>query len=257
MPLDNVRTMSKVFAYVDETGDRGLGHRSSPVFGMAAVLVRESDAAGLRTAVETLRSDFQVPSGKVLSWKDHVKVHDRRRRAADVLAAVPGIQVLYVYAKKSSYAPGTFVHDPTLFYNYVAFKMYKAIVWGAKHGLGASEVNIRFGHLRHHDHKPTRAYIEWQASLAPNVPDRVVRSMKWVNAASYSESQAADLFGGFLRAAVWPAAPYGYVEPAYLLRAWSCIRNAHSCVIPLGIFSMPNSGVLKSEPWFPCRGCTA
>ncbi|WP_156516457.1 DUF3800 domain-containing protein [Nocardia arizonensis] len=61
---------SRVWAYVDETGDRGSGPSASPVFGMAAVLVDDLGAVELRRAVQQLRTEFKVPANKVMSWKD-------------------------------------------------------------------------------------------------------------------------------------------------------------------------------------------
>lgn len=247
--------MAQVFAYVDETGDRGTSATSSPVFGMAAILVPEGRTQDLRAAVALLRADLAVPVGNVLSWKAYAKSHDRRRRAADVLGSVPGIRVCYVYARKSDLQPGSYVDHKERFYNYVAYKTYKSIVWAARN-MGASEVLIRFGHVKHHDHTSTKAYIEQQAAADARIPDHLVSSMRWVPAAKYAESQAADLFGGFLKAAVWPSGQFDYVEPSYLLRVWSLIRNSETCVIPLGIMSMPHYSVLTGEDWFPCDHCT-
>ena len=221
---------------------------------MAAVLVPEGSVAALRAAVAILRTDLSVPNGKILSWKDYAKTHDRRRRAAEVLGAVDGIKVCYVYAKKSALQAGSYVDDKERFYNYVAFRTYKSIVWASRN-MGATEVMIRFGHVKHHDHTRTKAYIDWQASIDPRVPDHLVKSMRWVPADRYDESQAADLFGGFLKAAVWPSGQFGYVEPSYLLSVWHRIRNSENCAIPLGIMSMPENGVLTSEAWFPCDHC--
>jgi hypothetical protein len=78
-------TRPKLHVYVDETGDRGSSSASSPIFGMAAIIVDEQGARNTRAAVQGLRADFKVSSGVVMSWKDHVKTHDRRRRAAAVL----------------------------------------------------------------------------------------------------------------------------------------------------------------------------
>jgi len=107
----------KVRVYIDETGDRGSGKSSSPIFGMAAVLVDEIGASNLRSAVTQLRTDFCVPADRIMSWKTHVKTHDRRRRAADVLAAVEGLKVCYVHAAEFRAAIGlvqgrsaTFLH---------------------------------------------------------------------------------------------------------------------------------------------------
>ena len=111
----------RFYAYIDETGDRGTNAGSSPIFGMAAVIVSERSAPDLRAAVRQLRSDFGVPDDKVMSWKDHLKNHDRRRRAAAVLGAVPGITVCLAYADKSALAPNSYRSDKVRFYNYVAW----------------------------------------------------------------------------------------------------------------------------------------
>ncbi|MGO4256438.1 DUF3800 domain-containing protein [Marmoricola sp. RAF53] len=247
--------MSRFFAFVDETGDRGTAPNSSPVFGMAAVIMPEHAAPALREAVSRLRTDLAVPEDKVLSWKQYAKSHDRRRRAADVLGSVDGIHVCYVYAKKSALREGSYRDHNERFYNYVAFKTFKSIVWASRR-LGATDVRIRFGHVKHHRHGTTEAYIKAQAALDPKVPDKLVGSMHWVSADEYVESQAADLFGGFLKAAVWPGPPFGYVEPSYLLSIWDKIHSSGTCAIPLGIMSMPSSDVLTDEEWFPCDHCT-
>jgi hypothetical protein len=248
-------SVSGVSAYIDETGDRGTSPGASPIFGMAAVLVGDRDASRLRAAVDTLRSDFAVPVDAVLSWKSHVKTHDRRRRAVEVLRAVPGLTVCYVYAAKAELAPGTYRDNPTLFYDYVAFTTYESVVWAARH-VGAGEVRIGFGHVKNHDHRTTEEYIKREASRDDKVPDSLVTSMHRVSADRYAESQAADLFGGLLRAATWPTGQFGYVEPSYSLDAWPTIRNSGSCAIPLGIMSMPSADVLTAEQWFPCAHCT-
>ena len=249
-----MHSMAKYFVYIDETGDRGSSANSSPIFGMAALIVPEEQGPSVRAAVNVLRSDLDVPSDRVLSWKEYVKTHDRRRRAADVLAALPGVRVCYVYAKKAELRSDSYVSDKRRMYNYVAYKTYKSIVWACRN-MGASEVIIRFGHVRHHDHGDTEAYIRREASQDSKVPDRLVSSMRWVSADRYLESQAADLFGGFLKAAVWPGGRFNYTEPGYLVGVWHLIRNSETCAVPLGIMSMQSNDVLTSEDWFPCDHC--
>jgi hypothetical protein len=48
--------VSVLHAYIDETGDRGLLSKpgSSPVFGMAAILLTDDSAAAVRRAIERL-----------------------------------------------------------------------------------------------------------------------------------------------------------------------------------------------------------
>lgn len=245
-----------VHVYIDETGDRGCAPNSSPIFGMAAVLLDDCGQHELRAAVDRLRVDFKVPAGKVMSWKEHVKTHDRRRHAAEVLGQTTDIQICYVYSVKSALRAGSYLNDPQRFYNYVAYKTYKSVLWAARAWKGAGvRVWTRFGHVRGHDHRTTESYVKSQAAADPKVPHEIEQGLRWVSANTYRESQAADLYGGFLKAALWPDGEFGYVEPAYLLRIWHQLRNSDSCAIPLGIMSMPNGDLLTGEQWFPCVDC--
>lgn len=223
---------------------------------MAAVIVTDDGAVALRKAVVQLRADFGVPAGKVLSWKDHVKNHDRRRRAAEVLSQVDELKVCYVYAIKKELDPASYVNDVARFYNYVAFTMYKSIAWAARNWQGSdAQLWTRFGHVRGHDHTGTDSYIRAEAAKDSRVPFRMEQGLKWVSADRYLESQAADLFGGFLKAATWPDGPFNYTEPSYLLTVWHKIRNSEVCAIPLGIMSMPSNHLTCEMPWFPCTAC--
>lgn len=245
-----------MWAYVDETGDRGAVAGSSPIFGMAAVLVTDAGAVDLRKAVVQLRADFGVPAGKVLSWKDHVKTHDRRRRASEVLSKVTELKVCYVYAIKSELDPASYVSDVPRFYNYVAFTMYKSISWAARNWQGPNaQLWTRFGHVRGHDHTVTDAYIRSEVARDSRIPFHMEQGLRWVSADQYLESQAADLFGGFLKAATWPDGAFGYTEPSYLQRVWHKIRNSEGCAIPLGIMSMPRNDLVCAIPGFPCGAC--
>ncbi|WP_231500128.1 DUF3800 domain-containing protein [Saccharothrix sp. NRRL B-16314] len=245
-----------MYVYIDETGDRGGSLKSSPIFGMAAVLLDEAGQHELRAAVDRLRLDFAVPANKVMSWKEHVKTHDRRRHAAEVLRNVNGLRLCYVYSVKSALAAESYLNDAQRFYNYVAYKIYKSVLWAARDWKGPGvRVWTRFGHVKGHDHRTTDEYIKLQAAADPTVPHELEQGLRWVSANTYRESQAADLYGGFLKAALWPAGEFGYVEPAYLLRVWPQLRNSAVCAIPLGIMSMPGHELLQREEWFPCAQC--
>lgn len=245
-----------IYAYVDETGDRGHTPQSSPIFGMAAVLADRAAAFELRAAVTQLRADMGVQRGTALSWKEHLKTHDRRRRAADVLGAVKNIQVCYVYAQKDQLNPNSYVGDRVRFYNYVALKTYKSILWGARNWKGNdAQLWTRFGHVRHHDNTITEQYLQKETANDAKVPDHIEQGLRWVSADRYLESQAADMYGGFLKAAIWPSGAWAYTEPSYLLSVWHQIRNSGDCAVPLGIMSMPSNDVLHGLDWFPCESC--
>lgn len=254
-------------AYIDETGDRGLTSkdRASPVFGMAAVLVDNAGASRLRSALQQLRADFKVPAKDTMSWKRHVKSHDRRKHAARVLAAVPGVTVLYAYYRKDALTHGTYHEDRQRSYDFLALKMYKAVLFATAYGAGQATrtVSTRFGHVKGHDHRATLAYLTDQGTrMREKLPSHAERDLKFVAADTHPESQAADLYAGFLKAAIWED-EFGDVEGGYLLDVWHQIRQAELCnvptsrycAVPLGIFSMPHTGLLKAASWFPCGHC--
>ncbi|WP_142093191.1 DUF3800 domain-containing protein [Propioniferax innocua] len=246
----------RIFAYVDETGDRGLSSKASPVFGMAAVMVDDDGAAELRQVVRDIRELFSVPEGTVMSWKRHVKTHDHRRLAAARLGALTNLRVMYVYCRKADLKRDAFNGDQALFYNFIALKMYKSILWAGRNWAGeGAQLWTRFGHVRRHDHEATKGYILRQVIPDPKVPHHLEKGLRWVSADRYLESQAADLYGGFLKAAIWPDGQFNLTEPAYLLSVWHQIRNSDSCAVPLGIMSSPTNVTVTNEPWFPCPGC--
>jgi hypothetical protein len=247
----------RVHVYIDETGDRGGSADASPIFGMAAIVLDDDGVREARAAADQLRADFKVPADKVLSWKSAVKTHDRRRRAAEILSDVSGLQVCYVYTVKAELRLGSYRDNPQRLYNYVAYKTYKASLWAARAWKGGSaEVWTRFGHVVGHDHRTTEAYIHREAARDPRVPFGMEQGRRWVSADLYAESQVADLYAGFLKAALWPGGEFGYVEPSYLLRVWPQIVNSDQCAVPLGIMSMPSNDLIRRQPWFPCGGCT-
>lgn len=247
---------ARLYAYIDETGDRGNSTKSSPIFGMAAVVVDDVGAENLRHAVTALRTDFGVPADTTMSWKAHVRTHDRRRRAAELLGDVERLKVCYVYSVKKELRTGSYRDDRRRFYNYLAFTTYKSILWTARSWKGpTARIWTRFGHVRHHDHRAGARYLAGEAERDPRVPSEMEQGLRWVSADRYLESQAADIYCGFLKSALWPQGEFGYVEPAYLLSVWHQIRNSENCVIPLGLMSMPRNELVRANPWFSCDVC--
>jgi Protein of unknown function (DUF3800) len=198
-------TLPLVRVYVDETGDRGLPHgNASPIFGMSAVLVDEATEILACAALRQLRADFSTPSGRPLSWKADLKSHDRRMHAASLLSAIPGLKVVHVVADKSQLRDGTYRDDVTLFYNVVAYATLQRVLWAARAWPGgARRTEIRFGHVRKHDHTDTHRYFQIKQSQDRRVPLALISDLSWVNADRYEMSQAADVYAGFLKSAFW------------------------------------------------------
>jgi len=246
--------LPRLRAYVDETGDRGMRDTASPIFGMAGVIVNEPGEAAARAALRGLRAEFGTPAGRPLSWKNDLKDHDRRVHAASVLSKVMGLRVIYVAVEKRELWAGTYGESPLLMYNVIAYETLKRILWAAAHSRrGKHQVEVRFGHVRDHDHTDTHRYFQIKQGDR-GVPFDVMTKLEWVGAQQYEMSQVADLYAGFLKAAVWPN-KYGDIEGRYLTTVWSQIRNSEQCVISLGLQYRPRSELIKAKPWWPCRDC--
>ena len=253
-----------IHAYVDETGDRGLlKGGSSLVFGMSAVLVEDGfPRERLNDVVKQLHRDFNVPADKVMSWKAYLKTYERRRHAAEVLAQLEGVQVLYVYADKRLLKEDSYAEDRERFYNYVAGKMLKSIVWAATYWPGGSrEVSIKFGHVRGHDHNKTSEYFKGplRAKKGEKVQWNLIKKIVWVSADKYLGSEAADIYCGFLKSATWPSkTSWGEVMyfPEFLQTIWHQVRKgSEGCAIPLGMFPMPNYDAISYSPVVACVNC--
>lgn len=100
----------------------------------------------------------------------------------------------------------------------------------------------------------TRPYLEGPVVAPANVPNHIEQDLRWVSATNYLESQAADLYACFLKAAVWPDR-YGNFEGGYLRTVWHQLRNSEGCAIPLGLMSIPESSLVACHDWFPCDAC--
>ncbi len=196
-----------------------------------------------------------------MSWKDHVKKYEYRLHAAEVLGSLENITVLYAYADKARLKPGSYVDDVDRFYTYVAGKMYTSIVWAVAYGYSdPAEAIIRFGHVRGHNHAATNAYLRNDIPRTKKkFPTEVVKSIRWVSADQYLESQAADLYGGFLKAALWPTPQrWGPGRPQwdFLKTIWHQVRrDPDGKATPLGLFAMPDKEAFTSAAGFCLPDC--
>ena len=62
---------------------------------MATIIGNAQTMSQVKTVVKDLRSDFDVPTGEVMSWKKHLKTHERRLHAAKSLARIEDLLVVY------------------------------------------------------------------------------------------------------------------------------------------------------------------
>jgi len=244
-------------AYIDETGDRGTGPRASPIFGMASVILGRDAERRMVEAVSTLRSRFDIPEGKVMSWKDHIKGHHGKARyAASVLGAVPGVTLVYAACFKKDLTYATFQRTVEGFYDHMAYHTLRLTCYAASYVPPTGKrLRVRFGQVKGHESEPTRKFLKAQKDAHPGVHWDTVERLDWTSAEQYPCSQAADLYAGFLKAAIWPDEWANSTEGQYLKLVWHQIRKKDGCVFPLGIYA-PTTQSLRQESWWDCACST-
>ncbi|WP_326779688.1 DUF3800 domain-containing protein [Streptomyces longwoodensis] len=203
--------LPKLNVYVDETGDRGLGHNASPFFAMTALMVPAEDdwtvrytAGGLRTLIHGNRPNVSTP----LHWVDHFKKKhpERRLYAARSLAQMPSAKVAHVIVPKSSARSYGGLADGVRFYNYTARLLLERVAHAAKQWEGGPRLAIvRLGTVKGMDHSDTAGYLDWVRSGRVetwNVPwEHIKWPPAWLNT-EWDGIQLADVHAGLLNAAL-------------------------------------------------------
>lgn len=247
-------------AYVDETGDRGFGGRSSKFFALACVLIADEDQPGLYAVVQQLRKDFGVPSGAALHWKDHVKTYPRRQRAADLLTALQSVRLVYVLFDKASISGSSIMRtDQVKFYNYAAQHVLERALYAARDWPGGSrELLPRFGHVRRFPHHDTTAYFNLQRSRGrpPGTPWHVLHpsGVHFDQQVNHDGLQAADAYAGMLSAAFKPDEFSGYEHHHFLKTCGQMQRDPQGSVWGWGFKLRGSDTSATSLPWWPPSG---
>jgi len=205
--------------YVDEAGDRGWGGRSSPVFAMSGVIVKQSDDYVLRRMLRDVNVAMQQPADRVLHWAENIREHSDRKMVATRLAALPATFVNIILCKDSLMGSGTRLSDPEAQYNYLVRYLLERISWyvDQNHGLAT----LRFAHVRRFKYKNLNAYLDHLRQVdGSSISWSALKNGQRPHIEQPHERrglQVADLLAGSVYAAVRPDR-HGEQEPEYLRR---------------------------------------
>jgi hypothetical protein len=108
----NVSAGATHYVYVDETGDRGWGGVSSPIFGLRAVVVARDRDAELRDALGRINTNMRRRRNNPLHWSTNVNDHPSRKMVARELVTLPITIINVVVCKKSLMGSGTALSRP-------------------------------------------------------------------------------------------------------------------------------------------------
>jgi hypothetical protein len=198
---------------VDEAGDRGWGGRSSPVFVISAVIVRDAESVVLREMLDRINDDLGKPHTTVLHWAENVKTHPQRKHVAREIAASPATISNVVVMKQAMMGSGTHLSDATAMYNYAIRRLLERVSWYVDE-LGGEAI-VTFAHIRRFPYARLLSYLEILKLQPTEIRWDAIRKVKINQPSRARPLQVADLAAGCLYSAVAPD-QFGAYEPGYL-----------------------------------------
>jgi hypothetical protein len=133
--------------YIDESGDEGLGSKSSPWFVLSAVIVRASDERELMNYENEAIQKVWIDNGhnpiKRIHWRE--RTHSQRMGIAKILAEKPYTQTLVgVWKEKLTRTKENGLRNRSMFYAYACKLILERISWYVDNNNG--HANIIFSH---------------------------------------------------------------------------------------------------------------
>ncbi len=247
----------QVWAFVDETGDRGTGPKSSRFFAMAAVLIAEEDYPSLSEAIIAAKQTLGVPAQIPLHWKEHVKVFPRRQFVTGLLQPL-NLKVNYVIFEKESIPLGAGIRsDPVSFYNYAAgITMERLLLAAGNWPGGARDLKVDFGHVRGFDHSQTSSYFVLKKAMnqGPANWNFLAATPKFLSMSINSGLQAADQYAGMLSAALNPDKFGGYEHQHLFAVRGQIRRSGIGVALNYGFKALTLPTTMTDYPWWPVNG---
>lgn len=249
--------LPKLSVYVDETGDRGIAHNSSPFFAMTALLVPAEDDWTVRYAAGGLRT--VIKTAKPLHWVDHFKAKhpERRLRAAQVLAQMPSAKVIHVIAPKT-YIRSRSNHgltDGARFYNYTTRLLLERVAYAAQQWAGGPRLAIvRLDSVKGMDHKETASYLDYVRGGGVQNWGVPWRHIKWPPTwagNSWDGIQLADIHAGLLSVALTGAPDDASCADNLLLCKHQLYRSGGGSLLGYGVKVIGETSFATSRCWWP------
>lgn len=244
----------RLYAYVDETGDRGIRAQSSAFFAMAALVVPEEEDPTMRGIVADCRQMFRMPAGATVHWSEHLRKHPRRQYAATKFAELPGACLNYVLFEKAAIPATSGLRvDQAHFYNYTAWLTLQRILRTAADWPGGPrDVTVRFGHVKGVDPTQTGAYFDLKRKCTQRrLPWHLLQgAVTFPGTHGYDGLQAADMYAGMLKLAIIPDKECGGYEESHFMRIRHQIRRHKGRCWGAGFKVMARPETMPSLPWW-------
>jgi hypothetical protein len=142
-------------AYIDESGDRGRGARSSAHFIMAAAVVRDTNCGQINPLLELLRSDLGRSPGNYLTWKNQ-RTHADRLHISRTLGQAHWLKTAAVVACKR-HLPESELNESQIYLYQLRF-LLERLSWLGRHH--AEVVSYTVAHIKRFEVSALREYEE-------------------------------------------------------------------------------------------------
>lgn len=243
--------------YVDEFGDRGFGAKSSAYFAMTGLIVPSEYAANMRVVASGLRNE--IGTSKPLHWVEHFTPkprHEARRQLAmEMIATLPGIQLVYVLAHKPSLVASNHMRsDGATFYNYTTKLLLERVAFAAKYWPGGErKVYARLGHVKGMTHTESVDQLEGailhRRTAAPFA--NIVWPPQWFGQERWDGLQIADLCMGAFSTAL-RCTPGGRDDAQHLRTIAHLVRRGSGGqLFGYGIKVYGEETCLTGQHWWP------
>lgn len=198
-------SIKRLYCYVDEFGDIGTSHKSSPVFVLGAVLVPEEHVDQIRETIQKLRSKLAQSSDQ-LHWSENARSWDRRQAIVKEISTLP-IKIVFVNAVKTDLRAQSHAYeDPSPALMWSMQLLTERILLAARDWEGGSrELHLILSRIKGvHDERIHRQF-EKMKSLRNWVPWYLLhKKIQILNNSRLEGLQLADQVCGAFKAALLP-----------------------------------------------------
>lgn len=200
----------------------------------------------------------EINTKRALHWIEHfggARQERRREAVSRMVAAIPGVKVVYVVCdKRSLISSNDLKNDNDLFYNYAMRLLLERVAQELRGWRGgARKGRLILGSVKNMDHKQSRLYLEHNITYNNtfNTPwENILWPPRWLGTAERDGLQLADLYLGMFRRAIERGSE-DKKEARFLLRHGHQIRRgSNGNIMGYGIKMYGDPSFLLSQPWW-------
>lgn len=248
--IESVPERQLLRVYVDESGDRGFSARSSPVFILAAIVVRDEDEPQLRLIRDQLCTDLEKPHATVLHWAQNIQKHSQRNYVAKTIGGAP-LTLLYVIVDKASLRAASGLHNHERLYNYAVRRLIERLSWYIRDE--EAEAIVTFARIRNFKYTSLETYIAYLSSSPNSIHWKSFKDLPRIDDPKRKVLlQMADIAAGCLSNAIVPD-QWGGFEYSHLREIQPLIyRNTPGKITSYGlhVISGKPSTILSDTTWW-------